>query len=415
MFAAVTICYEATMRTTNHLIASGFLIHRPSPFSSSSSHRVARRRLLSKVVWERNLVEKEDDEGEGEEEVDGSLDEYVSRLSIDRKFMRQAIDHAKVGYGGTFPNPAVGCVIVDANNNVVGKGFHPQAGFPHAEVFALFEASGAVDDGILAAKSVLPNTILNEEGRKVTDLLNVYASDGGASKLFGDCLKDNYESPITAYVTLEPCCHYGRTPPCAMTFVQAGVDRVVVGFRDPNPRVDGGGVKVLQENGVNVSFIRGKEEQACAKMVENFVKRITSDSDDFESSMTGAHRSVLRSLAGRMKADGIMPELSVALEDDEARIRDEEDETLEDVVNKFPLKARWLEEVDRILWSKEVILLRLGGVVAKKKAAKYLGIRIAKELGATVAQTVGHTVLLYRPGDPPGLNLNKMIEAKSQA
>ena len=121
----------------------------------------------------------------------------------DRYFMMLAIEQAKRGLYTTRPNPAVGCVIVQAEQ-IVGQGFHPKAGEPHAEVFALKEA------GTQAA---------------------------GA----------------TAYVTLEPCSHTGRTPPCALALVAAKVKRVVIAGLDPNPQVAGRGVKLLEQAGIEVT------------------------------------------------------------------------------------------------------------------------------------------------------------------
>ena len=120
----------------------------------------------------------------------------------DRYFMTLAIEQAKRGLYTTRPNPAVGCIIVQAEQ-IVGQGFHPKAGEPHAEVFALKEA------GTQAA---------------------------GA----------------TAYVTLEPCSHTGRTPPCALALVAAKVKRVVIAGLDPNPQVAGRGVKLLEQAGIEV-------------------------------------------------------------------------------------------------------------------------------------------------------------------
>jgi len=121
----------------------------------------------------------------------------------DRYFMMLAIEQAKRGLYTTRPNPAVGCVIVQADK-VVGQGFHPKAGQPHAEVFALKDA------GMQAM---------------------------GA----------------TAYVTLEPCSHTGRTPPCARALIDSGVKRVVIAGLDPNPQVAGRGVKLLEEAGIAVT------------------------------------------------------------------------------------------------------------------------------------------------------------------
>lgn len=120
----------------------------------------------------------------------------------DNYFMMLAIEQAKLGIYTTRPNPAVGCVIVQAEQ-MVGQGFHPQAGLPHAEVFALKDA------GDRAA---------------------------GA----------------TAYVTLEPCSHTGRTPPCAEALITAGIKRVVIAGLDPNPKVAGRGVALLQQAGITV-------------------------------------------------------------------------------------------------------------------------------------------------------------------
>ena len=121
----------------------------------------------------------------------------------DRYFMMLAIEQAKQGLYTTRPNPAVGCVIVQAEA-IVGQGFHPKAGQPHAEVFALKEA--------------------------------------GARAL-----------GATAYVTLEPCSHTGRTPPCALGLINAGVKRVVIAGLDPNPQVAGRGVKLLEQAGIQVT------------------------------------------------------------------------------------------------------------------------------------------------------------------
>ncbi len=120
--------------------------------------------------------------------------------------MREALALAERGLGRTSPNPAVGCQIVlggPAGHRVLGRGFHPQAGQPHAEVFALREAG----DGARGA---------------------------------------------TAYVTLEPCSHFGHTPPCADALIRAGVSRVVVAALDPDPRVAGRGARRLREAGVAV-------------------------------------------------------------------------------------------------------------------------------------------------------------------
>ena len=133
--------------------------------------------------------------------------------AMDHDYMGRALELAALGRFTTHPNPNVGCVLVHAGE-IVGEGWHRQAGEPHAEVHAL-RAAG-------------------ERAR-------------GA----------------TAYVTLEPCSHHGRTPPCALALLAAGVSRVVAAMTDPNPLVAGRGLRLLAEAGVTVeSGLREAEAQA---------------------------------------------------------------------------------------------------------------------------------------------------------
>ncbi|WP_308169949.1 bifunctional diaminohydroxyphosphoribosylaminopyrimidine deaminase/5-amino-6-(5-phosphoribosylamino)uracil reductase RibD [Acrocarpospora catenulata] len=120
----------------------------------------------------------------------------------DADFMRRAIALAAHGLGGTSPNPVVGCVVLDSSGNPVGEGYHARAGGPHAEIHALRAA--------------------------------------------GDWARDG-----TAYVTLEPCDHIGRTGPCSQALIEAGVRRVVVAVTDPNP-LAAGGVARLRAHGIQV-------------------------------------------------------------------------------------------------------------------------------------------------------------------
>jgi len=126
----------------------------------------------------------------------------MSFSAEDHTYMLRAIDLANQGIYSTKPNPAVGCVLVK-DSKIVGEGGHEKAGQPHAERIALAQA--------------------------------------------GDQAKD-----ATAYVTLEPCSHYGRTPPCADGLIEAGVGRVVVAMQDPNPLVSGRGITRLQQAGIVV-------------------------------------------------------------------------------------------------------------------------------------------------------------------
>ncbi|MBR8839864.1 MAG: bifunctional diaminohydroxyphosphoribosylaminopyrimidine deaminase/5-amino-6-(5-phosphoribosylamino)uracil reductase RibD [Stigonema ocellatum SAG 48.90 = DSM 106950] len=141
---------------------------------------------------------------------------------FDRAMMQRCLELARYALGRTSPNPLVGAVIVK-DGEIVGEGFHPRAGEPHAEVFALQKAG----DRARAA---------------------------------------------TIYVSLEPCNHYGRTPPCSEALIAAGVTKVVVGMVDPNPLVAGGGIARLRAAGIEV--LVGVEQEACKKLNEGFVHRI---------------------------------------------------------------------------------------------------------------------------------------------
>jgi diaminohydroxyphosphoribosylaminopyrimidine deaminase/5-amino-6-(5-phosphoribosylamino)uracil reductase len=141
----------------------------------------------------------------------------------DSVWMAQALRLAERGLYGTSPNPRVGCVLV-RDGDVVGTGWHRRAGEPHAEVHALREAGEAAR---------------------------------GA----------------TAYVTLEPCSHHGRTPPCAEALVEAGVARVVVAVQDPNPQVAGEGIARLRAAGIAVES--GLMETAARELNIGFFARMT--------------------------------------------------------------------------------------------------------------------------------------------
>ena len=285
---------------------------------------------------------------------------------------------------------------------------------PHAEIFALLEACGHVDDGVNSSRSVMDDTTTSEEHQQVLDLLQIYKSEDGANKLFKDCLVD---SDITAYVTLEPCCHVGQTPPCTLSLVAAGVNRVVVGFRDPNPRVDGGGIKVLQDSGVDVLILGSDEADSvedqtlaaneCGNLVEHFVKRISPRKEpvgNLDEEINGKKRRALRKLAGRQKSDGTIHEVEWP-RDFSITADDKKDSTFGERVN---LDVKFLEKVDNSLWDSEIVLLRLNNVVHKKKGAKLLSERVANELNAHVAQVIGHTALLYRPAFVPVLDLDEL-------
>ena len=146
----------------------------------------------------------------------------ATSLSGDVGYMHRALELARKALGRTAPNPAVGAVIV-RDGLIVGEGFHPAAGEPHAEIFALRQAGVAAQ---------------------------------GA----------------TLYVTLEPCCHSGRTGPCTTAVIAAGIVRVVAGCRDPNPKVAGGGFERLQAAGIKVES--GVLDAECRRLIAPFAKHI---------------------------------------------------------------------------------------------------------------------------------------------
>jgi len=148
-----------------------------------------------------------------------------ARLAGDEGHMALALREGMLGVGLASPNPPVGCVLV-RDKRVLGRGVHTRAGDPHGEIMALRDAESR-DEDVRGA---------------------------------------------TAFVTLEPCCYQGRTPPCTAALIRAGVVRVVVGVRDPNPRVDGGGMAILGAHGIEVE--EGILGPACARFHAPFFKLI---------------------------------------------------------------------------------------------------------------------------------------------
>ncbi|KAL7530506.1 hypothetical protein ACHAWF_003401 [Thalassiosira exigua] len=437
-FAAAAVAFDLGHRGRGS-IRPGPQRPRPAGFGRRHRPEVCGRRFFgSSDAGRRNPATTVRRASRSEEAAPSARPSPATRIAAsDAKYMRLAASHARIGYGNTFPNPAVGCVLVrrgggedDEDDVVIGSGFHPRAGAPHAEVFALLEACGHVDDGVEAARSAMEGPLDGDEGgeegvedgfdslrRRVSDLADLYKSEGSADELFGARLAN---LNVTAYVTLEPCCHRGRTPPCATALVAAGIDEVVVGYRDPNPRVDGGGIEVLRSGGVDVRLlshvgtpdldVSAEEAEAateCADLVRYFAKRISPRDgpvDDLDEVVTGKKRRALRSLAGRQKASGEIRQVEWPKNDS---ITDD-DKADGEFAKNVPISHRFLEVVDRHLWESELVLLRLNRAVKKKKGAKILGERIASELNAHVAQAIGHTALLYRPGLPPVLDLDEL-------
>lgn len=155
--------------------------------------------------------------------VDPAMPRSQPFTAADYRFMAQALELARRGLYTTAPNPRVGCVIV-RDGQVVGEGYHARAGEAHAEVHALRQAG--------------------EQARG-----------------------------STVYVTLEPCAHYGRTPPCAEALLRAGVARVVAAMEDPNPLVAGRGLALLEQHGIMTGS--GLLAAEAAELNRGFVARMT--------------------------------------------------------------------------------------------------------------------------------------------
>jgi len=141
------------------------------------------------------------------------------------KYMKLSIQLAKKGEGKVSPNPLVGCVILDKNGNQISTGFHSKYGENHAERDALLK------------------------------------------------LKNGEEKDGTLIVNLEPCSHYGKTPPCADLIIERGIKTVVIGMKDVNPLVSGNGIKKLKEAGLEV--IEGVLEKECKELNEIFIKNMS--------------------------------------------------------------------------------------------------------------------------------------------
>ncbi|MDE6513225.1 MAG: bifunctional diaminohydroxyphosphoribosylaminopyrimidine deaminase/5-amino-6-(5-phosphoribosylamino)uracil reductase RibD [Muribaculaceae bacterium] len=139
-------------------------------------------------------------------------------------YMRRCLELARMGEIGAHPNPMVGAVIVDSNGAILGEGYHRRCGQAHAEVNAVANADA--------------------RGNDITD--------------------------STIYVSLEPCSHWGKTPPCSKLIIDRQIPRVVVGCIDPFAKVQGRGIEMLREAGVEVTVLDGEISEACRELNRRF-------------------------------------------------------------------------------------------------------------------------------------------------
>ncbi|MEE9400354.1 MAG: bifunctional diaminohydroxyphosphoribosylaminopyrimidine deaminase/5-amino-6-(5-phosphoribosylamino)uracil reductase RibD, partial [Dehalococcoidales bacterium] len=200
---------------------------------------------------------------------------------LDEDYMKQALKLAAGGLGQTSPNPMVGAVIVK-DNRIIGSGYHRRYGGEHAEINALQDAGEPLDGS-------------------------------------------------TLYVTLEPCCHHGKTPPCVDEIIRHRIGRVVIGAVDPNPRVNGRSIELLKRNGIETRV--GVLEAECRNLNEAHFKymstgiplvtlKFAQTLDGRIATLTGDSRWIssekFRRLAHKLRAasDAIMVGIDTVLADD---------------------------------------------------------------------------------------------------
>jgi diaminohydroxyphosphoribosylaminopyrimidine deaminase / 5-amino-6-(5-phosphoribosylamino)uracil reductase len=265
----------------------------------------------------------------------------------DERWMKRALTLAARGLGQTNPNPMVGCVVVK-RGRVIAEGWHERAGGPHAEVVALERA-----------------------GRRAR----------GA----------------TLYLNLEPCAHFGRTPPCAPQVAASGVTRVVAAVRDPNPRVAGRGLALLRRAGVEVRT--GVLESAARALNERFLLamrerrtfvllkaaltldgRIATASGDSKWITGAAQRRAARGL--RRLFDGVAVGIGTVLADDPLllptpRVRRPFHRFVLDSHLRIPLTSRLVETARR----QPVWVLAVDGNERRRRALEERGVRVVTRRG----------------------------------
>ncbi|MCX6922261.1 MAG: bifunctional diaminohydroxyphosphoribosylaminopyrimidine deaminase/5-amino-6-(5-phosphoribosylamino)uracil reductase RibD [Verrucomicrobia bacterium] len=282
-------------------------------------------------------------------------------MHSERDFMRLALRLARRGYGTTSPNPMVGAVLVK-RGRIIGRGWHHRAGEPHAELEALRDAQA--------------------RGQKVN----------GA----------------TLYVTLEPCCTHGRTPPCTEAIVAAGLKRVVVGTVDPNPRHRGRAFKILRQAGVAVT--QGALAEECALLNEAFnhwiVQRtplvtvkagMTLDGKiataSGESKWITGEKARVYGMRLRQGADAILVGINTVLADDPSlTFRSSKSKAQAHRLRRIVLDARGRTPIAANVVSDEHAALTM--VVVNESAPKRRVAALAKHVSVLVAPGSDRTITL---------------------
>lgn len=255
--------------------------------------------------------------------------------SKDRMYMLEAIRLAKKAEGRTAPNPMVGCVIVK-NGKIIGRGYHKKAGLAHAEVEAL------------------KNSFQDRRG-------------------------------AVMYVTLEPCDHYGKTPPCTDSIIKSGIKKVVVAVKDPHDINNGKGIRKLRKNGIAVSTgIAAKEARKMYRPYEKFIKRdrpfvtakVAESLDGKIATRSGESKWISgepsRNFAGKLRAscDAVMVGINTVLKDDPLLLPKNAPaghvrRVIVDSGLRIPLNGKLLNTLDK----SPVIIVTTENAPQKKKAA----------------------------------------------
>ncbi|EDX83685.1 riboflavin biosynthesis protein RibD [Synechococcus sp. PCC 7335] len=288
------------------------------------------------------------------------MTEATLNLGSDTDLMRRCCELAAQAAGHTAPNPLVGSIIL-RDGEIVGEGFHPKAGEPHAEIFALRAASDRAQ---------------------------------GA----------------TLYVNLEPCNHKGLTPPCSEAVIKAGIRRVVIGMRDPNPKAKGG-IEKLRQAGIEV--VVGIEVDRCHQLNEAFIHRVTHNSPfgilkyamtlDGKIATTAGHSAWISGPSSRQRVHQLRSRCDAVIVGGNTVRQDNPNLTSHGEGTRNPLRvvmSRHLDlPSDRNLWKTEVaptlVFTQTNANLETKAALVRQGVEIVALESLTPAAVMAH---LYQRG-----------------
>lgn len=274
----------------------------------------------------------------------------------DEVFIRECLKLAKRGSGWTNPNPMVGAVLVK-NGKIIGKGYHKKVGLPHAEIEALNHAKTSLKD-------------------------------------------------TTLYINLEPCTHFGRTPPCVKTIIKSGIKRVVCSTLDPNPRVNGKGVAILQKAGIEVSVgLLTEETERLNEAFFTFHKKkrpfiaikFAASLDGKIATFTGDSKWITNEKARKFTMS-LWSEYQSVLIGINTVLKDNEPMRLIRTKGKNPLRIILDSSLrtpldSQILWNKEVIIATVKSKEDKEKKTKL--------------KNTGVTILSF---PPPKISLKVLLQ-----